>query len=167
MRASMGKSPRVRPAGGLDFVKMKSNQALVQVIAAQAGVAVGGQDLKDAAVEFENGKIEGAAAQVINGDFGFLPQFVQTVGQRGGGRLVDDALDGEAGQFAGLFGGVALGVVEIGGHGDDRARDRLAQGGFGVALELFQDFGGDFLRRPRTARQCDVTGPAPSPATGK
>ena len=133
-RASAGRSADcVRAAGGLDFVRQKIDQPLVQVVAAQPGVAVGGEDLENALAQFQNGKIERAAAQVIDRDFGVLLQLVQAVGQRRRGRLVDDALDGESGQFAGLLGGVALGVVEIGGHGDDRAGDRLAEGRFGVA----------------------------------
>ena len=39
------------------------------------------------------------------------------------GRLVDDALDLEAGDPAGVLGRLALGVVEVGGDGDDRLGD--------------------------------------------
>ena len=52
---------------------------------------------------------------------------VEAVGERGRGRLVDDALDLEAGDAAGVLGGLALGVVEVRGDGDDRLGDRLAE----------------------------------------
>ena len=68
------------------------------------------------------------------------------VGQRGGGRLVEDADDFQPGQFAGLAGGLALGVVEVGGHGDDGLADIGTQLGRGAVAELAQDHGRDFLR---------------------
>jgi hypothetical protein len=58
-----------------------------------------------------------------------LPAFVlvEAVGERGRGRLVDDAQHFEAGDLAGVLGGLALGVVEIGRNGDDRLLDLLAE----------------------------------------
>ena len=71
------------------------------------------------------------------------PLLVEAVGERGRGRLVDDAQHLEAGDLAGVLGRLALGVVEIGGHGDDRLLDLLAEIGFGGLLHLLQDEGGD------------------------
>src|ERR687891_109995 len=59
---------------------------------------------------------------------------VEPVGQRGRGRLVDDALDLEAGDAAGVLGRLALVVVEVGGDGDDRCVDRLAEIGLGLGV---------------------------------
>ncbi len=131
----------------LDFPNEEIHQPPVQIIAAEARVAVGGQHLENAFVQFQNREVERAAAQIINRDFGFLLQLVQAVGQRGSGRFVEDAFDRESGQFAGALGGVALRVVEIRRHGDDGARDRFAEIIFRVTLQFFQNLGGNFLRR--------------------
>ena len=64
--------------------------ALVKVIAAQEGIAAGGAHLEDAIADIQDRDIEGAAAQVVDGD-DFILLLVQPIGQRRGGRLVDDA----------------------------------------------------------------------------
>jgi aldehyde:ferredoxin oxidoreductase len=56
--------------------------------------------------------------------------FVQAISQRGRGRLIDDAKHIETGDSAGILGRLALGVVEVGGHGDDSAGHGFAQVGF-------------------------------------
>src|SRR6201996_7839763 len=101
---------------GADLVEGYGEEEVVDVVAAEVRVAVGGDDLEDAFVELEDGDIEGAAAEVVDRDEAvFL--FVQAVGKGGGGGLVDEAEDFEAGDAAGVLGSLALGVVEVGGDG--------------------------------------------------
>ena len=78
-----------------------------------------------------------------------VPAFdlVETVGERGRGRLVDDAQHFEAGDLAGVLGGLTLRVVEIGGNGDDGLLDLLAEMGFRGLLHLLQDESGDLRGR--------------------
>ena len=121
------------------------DDGLVEVVAAQVGVAVRGLHLEDAVAQLEDGDVEGAAAQVEDQD-GLLVFFVEAVGQRGRGRLVDDALDFQTGDDAGVLGGLPLGVVEVGRDGDDRLGDLGAQEGFSVALEFLQDLRRDLRR---------------------
>ena len=71
---------------------------------------------------------------------------VQTVSERGRRRFVDDAQDFQAGDAAGIFGGLALRIVEIGRHGDDRLGDFLAQAHFGVGFQLGQNHRRNFRR---------------------
>ena len=71
---------------------------------------------------------------------------LEAVGERGRRRLVDDAQHFKAGDAAGVLGRLALGVVEVGGHGDDGLRHLLAEEGLGRFLHLAEDEGGDFLR---------------------
>src|SRR5699024_710003 len=98
------------------------DDALIEVVAAQMGVAGRGQNLDDAVADVQDGHIEGAAAQVIDHDLllGFL---VHAVGESRGGGLVDDTLDLQTGDLAGVLGGLTLGVVEVGRYGDDSVVD--------------------------------------------
>ena len=90
-------------------------------------VAVGGEDLEHAVGQIEQGHVEGAAAEIEDEDLLLLVLLVQTIGERGGRGLVDDALDVEAGDAAGVLGCLALGVVKVRGDGDDSVGDGLAQ----------------------------------------
>ena len=91
------------------------------------------------------GHVEGATTEVEDEDGLLLVLLVEAVGERRGGGLVDDAQHLEAGDLARLLGGGALGVVEVGGDGDDGLVDGVAQVGLGVPLELLQDAGRDLL----------------------
>ena len=122
------------------------DDALVDVVAAQVGVAVGGFDFDHAFADFENRDVERAAAEIVDGD-GFVLDLIQAVCQRGRGGLVDDAHDFEARDLAGILGGLALRIVEVGGHGDHRLGDLLAQIGLGGFLQLGEDHRRNFGRR--------------------
>ena len=92
--------------------------------------------------DIQDGHVEGAPTKVVDQDRGFLLHllaFLVPVRQGRCGRLVDDPQHFEPGDLAGLLGGGALRVVEIRRDGDDRLRDRLAQIGFRVRLQLLQD----------------------------
>jgi len=107
-------------------------------------VAVGGFDFEHAVADFEDGHVERAAAEVEHRDL-FVLLLIEAVGERGGGRLVDDAQHFETGDAAGVLRGLALGVVEISGDRDDGLRDLFAEVGFGVGLHLGQHDRGDLL----------------------
>src|SRR2546427_4181948 len=116
-----------------DFVADAALENIVNVVAAEMRVAVGGEHLVDVALaggnQFEDGDVKGAAAEIIHGDAAAL-LLVEAVGQRGGRGLVDQAQDFEAGEASGVFGGLALRVVEIGGDGDYGALHRLPKKSF-------------------------------------
>ena len=76
----------------LELVEQPVDDPLVDVVAAEVGVAVGGLDLDHALADLEDRDVEGAAAEVVDGDRLVL-LLVEAVGERRGGRLVDEALD--------------------------------------------------------------------------
>jgi hypothetical protein len=102
------------------------DESQVEILAAQMGVAVGGLDFKHPVADLHDGNVEGAAAQIEHGDLLFL-FLVQTIGQRCGSGFVDNALDIQSGNPAGILGGLSLAVVEVGRDGNHRIGDRLAQ----------------------------------------
>ena len=65
-------------------------QCAVVVVTAQGRVAAGGNHFKHALRQAQDGNIEGAAAQVVHGIDAFAG-VVQTIGNRGGRGLVDQA----------------------------------------------------------------------------
>jgi hypothetical protein len=76
--------------------------------------------------ELEDGDVERAAAQVEHRDRA-VHVLAEPVGERRGRRLVDDADHVEAGDLAGVLGGLALPVIEVRRHGDDRLLDAVAE----------------------------------------
>ena len=76
--------------------------AAVEVVAAEMRVAVGRQDLEDPVLDAQDRDVEGAAAEVVDGDHA-LAEPLQPVGERRGGRLVDDADHVEAGDAPGVL----------------------------------------------------------------
>ncbi|MNK62765.1 NAD-specific glutamate dehydrogenase [compost metagenome] len=130
----------------LELGDQPGDDALVEVVTAEVGVTGRGLDFEDAVAQLEDRDVEGAAAEVVDQD-GVVMGLVLTVGERGGGGLVDDAQDFEAGDGAGVLGGLALLVVEVRRNRDDGLGDLLAEVGLGVGLQLAEDHRGDFLGR--------------------
>ena len=109
-------------------------------------VAGGRLDLEHAVADLEHGHVERAAAEVEDEDR-LVGLLVEPVCQRGRCRLVDDALDVEAGDLAGVLRRLALVVVEVRGDGDHGRVDGLAEIRFRVRLQLLQDHRRDLRRR--------------------
>ena len=132
--------------GKVVLLKQVAEQAVVEIVAAQCAVATGGFDFKQPFGQLQYGYVECTAAQVVNDKRAFRG-VVQTVGNRGGGRLVEQTQYVQARQTRGIFGGLALCIVEIGGNGNDSADQIAAQCFFGTRFEGFEDFRRHFDRR--------------------
>ena len=133
LASDCGSTARV---GAVLFEKLRGDvidDAVVPVLAAEPDVALDGQGLEALLRQANERHVEGAAAEVVDED-GLLLVGQQRgraglpcsgrggwkrVGQGGRGRLVEDVEHVQAGDAAGVLGGLAAGVVEIGRHGDD------------------------------------------------
>ena len=111
----------------LELLDHPLDDAGVPVVTTEVVVTGGRLDLDDALADLEQGHVERAATEVEDEDR-LVVALVEAVGQRGRGRLVDDARDVEARDLAGLLGGLALGVGEVRRDGDHRVGDRSRRG---------------------------------------
>ena len=142
-----GDVPVVHP---LELGHEVGDEAVVEVLAALMGVTGGGLHLEDALLDGQERHIAGAAAEVEDEHValaGAAVLLVEAVGDGGSGRLVDDAEHVEAGNGTSVLGGLALGVVEGRGDGDDGSLDGLVvtEVGLGNVPHLHEHHGGDLL----------------------
>ncbi len=66
--SAIGSLRRSIPVGLLELVGQPVDDPLVEVVPAQVRVAVGRLDLEDAVAQLEDRDVEGAAAEVVDGD---------------------------------------------------------------------------------------------------
>ena len=126
-----------------------AQHAVVEIVAAECGIAAGGLHFEQAFGKLQYGYVKRAAAKVVHHECAF-GGIIQPVGDGGGGGLVEQAQHIQPGQAGGIFGGLALGIVKIGRHGDDRAHQFAAKALLGTGFECAQDVGGYIDRRFRT-----------------
>mmetsp|Transcript_42622 Transcript_42622/g.123228 ORF Transcript_42622/g.123228 Transcript_42622/m.123228 type:complete len:216 (-) Transcript_42622:222-869(-) len=91
---------------------------MVQVLAAQRRVAVGGLDLEDAARDLEDGDVEGAATEIIDRN-GLAILCFHAKRKGSSRRFIDDAGDLQPCNLASILGCLALRIVEVRWDRDD------------------------------------------------
>src|SRR6185369_3064247 len=137
----------------------ESLQKIVDIVAAEVRIAVGGEYLVDIAFtggnQFEDGDVEGAATEIVDGHASAL-FFVQAVGERRCGGLIHQAQNVEARNSSRVLGRLALRVVEIRGDGDDRAIDGFTEVRFGPIFELAENKRRDFRWREEFVAELDA-----------
>ena len=126
----------------LEFGHAELDESVVEIFTTEMGVTVSGLDLEDAILNGEEGHIEGTTTEIEDEDVAQLAVlFVETVGNGGCGGLVDDSLHVHAGDGTSILGGLTLGVVEVGGYGDDSISTFLSEVSLGDFLHLGEDHG--------------------------
>ena len=129
----------------LELIGHVIDQGLVEVVAAEVGVAVGADHPEHAVGHLEHRDVERAAAEVEHHDR-FLRLLVEAVGERRRRGLVDDPHHLQARDLTGILGGLPLGVVEIRRDSDHRLVDLVAEIGLSRLLERPEHLGGDLRR---------------------
>jgi len=96
-------------------------------------------DGEDTTLDVEKRHIEGTTTEVVDEDIPLLVRLsrTKTVGDSGGGGLVDDTENVQASNGTGVLGGLTLVVVEVGGNGDDGLLDLHAELGLSNLLHLW------------------------------
>ena len=82
--------------------------------------------------------------------------FIKSIGERRGGRFVDQPQHFQPGDAACILRSLTLRIVEVGGHGDDRLRDRAAEKAFRIPLQLPQNKRRNLRRRVALITQLDA-----------
>ena len=129
----------------LELVNEVLGDACVEVVAAQAVVAGGCENLDNTVADLEHGDIEGAAAEVVDHDL-LIAFLIKAVCQSRRGRLVDDTLYVQTCDAACVLGRLTLCVGEVCRNGDDSLGYGLAEIALCVCLQLLKDHCGDLLR---------------------
>ena len=139
----------------VNIIERDRDQQIVNVVAAEMGITIGGHDFEDAVVQFENRNIERSATQIVDRDDPVL-LLVQTIGERCRRRFIDQTQHFEPGNAASIFCGLALRIVEVCGNGNDSFRNRLTEVALGIPFELAQNERGDFRRSIRLFAQLNT-----------
>jgi len=138
-------------SGSVSLWPACAHEAVVPVLAAEPHVALDGEHLELLLRELHHRDVKGAAAEVVDEDGLRHVREVQArrllkgIGESCGGGFVEDVEDFQPGDAAGVHRGLATGVVEICGDGDD-ALQYGADLGFRVLDELAEDDGRERFR---------------------
>src|SRR5581483_9257703 len=107
----------VRKAG---LCRKPIGDALVEIVATEHGMSVGGDNLKDSARKPEDRDVESPAPEVVDGIETFRAA-IQAIGHGRRGRFTEQAQHVDTREPSGIASGLALAFVEVGGYGDNRA----------------------------------------------
>ena len=130
---------------GLELLDEVTDKGDIEVLTTKVGVTVGGLDLEHTAGDLEDGDIESTTTKIVDSDNTVV--LLKTVGESGGGRLVDHTHDVKTGNLTGVLGGLTLLVVEVGRDSDDGVLQGLANEGLSGLLHLSEDETTDLRRR--------------------
>lgn len=106
------------------------HDSLIEIFSSEMGVSWGGHHLKDSIVNGEDWDIEGSSSKIEDQNVLFTGFFVKTIGNGGSSGFIQDSDDVKTGDGSGVFGGLSLGIVEIGWDGDHSVDDSVSDVGF-------------------------------------
>ena len=120
----------------------------IPIVSTQMGIPIRRLHLEQPVPNIQNRDIKSPTAQIINRNLLIL-LLIQSVGQRGRSRLVNDPQNFQPSNFSRILRRLTLAIVEISRHRDHRLGDFLSQLRFRIRLEFGQNKGGNFLGRKR------------------
>jgi hypothetical protein len=148
------------------FLSEVADDTVIEIFTTEVSVTSGSLDLEYTLLNSEDGDIESSTTQIVDDDLSLLlVRLVKTVGEGGGGGLVDYTQNVEAGDstsvleavsqspeihrgmamFMSYLGGGTLGVVEVGRDSDNGVLDSLAEVALSDLLHLSKNHSGNLL----------------------
>src|SRR6267378_3445930 len=97
----------------IKFFRHMIDDGVVPILAAEPVIAVGRDHVDVLALNAHDRDVERSAAKVEDEDGLILVQFIKTIGERSGGRLIDDLQNVEASELASGNGCGSFRIVEI------------------------------------------------------
>ena len=88
------------------------NYSIVEIFSSEMGVSGRSEDFENSILDREKRDIKGTTSEIVHNDLTLGTRLVQSVGDGGGGGLVDDSKNVEAGDGAGVLGSLSLSVVK-------------------------------------------------------
>jgi hypothetical protein len=131
----------------LELLDEVVDEPVVEALTTQVGVTSGGLDLGNTLLDGQEGGIESSFTKIEDEDVALTGLLIETIGNGGSSRLIDDTENVQVTDGAGVLGGLTLGVVEVSGDGNDGVSDGTTEVGLGGLSHLGQDHGGDCLGR--------------------
>ena len=128
-----------------------AKHAVIEIVATERRIAVGREHLEHAARQPQDRNVEGSSAEVEYGINAF-GRVVQTVGDGGRRRLVQQAQHIQPGDSPRILGRLALRIVEVRRNGNHRAAQLAAERSLGPSAQGFQDFCRDLDRALHAGR---------------
>jgi hypothetical protein len=130
----------------LEVSSAEFDKLVIEIFTTQMGITSSSLDFEDTIFNGQEGDIESTTTEIEDKDVLFtLTLLVETVGNSSSGGFVDDTEDVETSNDTGILSGLSLGVVEIGGDGNDDILDGLVEVRFSSFLHLGKDHGGDLF----------------------
>jgi hypothetical protein len=124
-----------------------ADDTVVEILTTKMGVTSGRLNLEDTLLDSENGHIESTTTKIVDENLALLlvSDLVEAVSESGSGGLVDHTEDVETGDSSSVLCGGTLGVVEVGGDGNNGVLHGLPEIALSNLLHLAENHGGNLL----------------------
>ena len=142
-------SLNINVIGLLEKLNEMVSDSLIEIFTTKMGITSSGEHFEDTVVDGQDGNIKGTTTEIEHNNVLFI-LLVETVGNSGSRWLIDDTKNFKSSNNTGIFGGLSLRIIEIGGDGNDGVLDILSEVVLGDLLHLSKDhsrnfFGGELL----------------------
>jgi len=137
--------PQINSILLFEFLNQVIHDAQIKVITTQEGISGSGLHLEDALAHIQDGNIKCTTAKIIDGN-NFILLFIQSIRQGRSRWFVNDTQNFKPGNFPGILGGIALGVVKVSRNGNHRLGDWFTQICLRVSFQFGKNHGGNFRR---------------------